>query len=112
MVKSLRDICIGKISLWYQSFSTVSLERTLSREDRERLLLHMSNHQQIDSQSVCFLTSVVVLKPLKRVELHYSQYIEDFLLEAIAKNSPFLEHLSIVGCKNVTGIYIYLFVSF
>lgn len=104
MVKSLRNICIGKISLWYQLFHIQALDNALSREDREKILLHISNHQQINSQSITFLTSVLVAKPLKRIELHYSSYVEDFVIEAVAKNSPFLEHASIIGCKNVTGM--------
>ena len=103
MVKSLKDICIGKISLWYQLFDFHSLDSTLTREDREKVLLHVSNHQQIDSQSISFLTSVLVVKPLKRIELHFSRYVQDYVIEAVAKNSPFLEHVSIIGCKNVTG---------
>lgn len=104
MVKSLKDICVGKISLWYRLFDIQALDSALSREDREKILLHISNHQQINSQSITFLTSVLLLKPLKRIELHYSNYVEDFIIEAVAKNSPFIEHVSIIGCKNVTGI--------
>jgi len=103
MVKSLLNLCISKIALHPEQFYIKSFDTKLTRQNREQLLRHMSCHQQIVPSSLTFVTSVLAGKSLRRVELHYSSYVNDCLLECIAEKSSSIDHLSIVNCKNVTG---------
>ena len=103
MVKSLLNLCISKIALHTEQFNIGSFDTKLTRQNREQLLRHMSCHQQIVPSSLTFVASVLAGRSLRRVELHYSSYVNDHLLECIAESSSLLEHLSIMNCKNVTG---------
>jgi len=102
MVKSLQEICLGKIALWSDALDTKTFSKGLTRHARETLLNHMCCHQQIEPASLPFVKAVILKHPLRRIELHYSSYVNDHILECIAKSSQALEHVSILSCKNVT----------
>ena len=107
MVKKLSDICLQDIMIDSQKYNAETVGKTLSRSQKEQLLKRMVLHQRLLPNTNHFVKVGLLSCSLYRIELHHSDYIQDYMLKIISTHSQRVEYLSIINCKNVTGRCLY-----
>lgn len=101
MVKSLIDACLLKIEENVTSFKR--LGRKLSRKHKEVLIERLCWHRRLTPHNLSAVTRHLFVPALLRLNLSYSDQVDDKLLEDLAECGCYPEYITIRNCPRVTG---------
>lgn len=104
MVKSLQDFCLACIARHISYYSR--LGNFLSLRHKEVLLERMCWHEQLTPANTPSVLYHLFSHTLKRVNLSYSEQVDDKMLELLGKSGCKPSSLTIQECPNVTGWFL------
>ena len=102
MVKTLQDCCLACIAEHITYYGR--LGNFLSLRHKEVLLERMCWHEQLTPGNTHAVLYHLFSHTLKRVNLSYSERVDDKMLELLGKSGCKPSSLTILGCPNVTGV--------
>ena len=104
MVKTLQDFCLACIARNITFYGR--LGNFLSLRHKEVLLERMCWHEQLTQTSTPSVVYHLFSHTLNRVNLSYSDQVDDKILELLGKSGCKPSSFTILACPNVTGLSI------
>lgn len=105
MVKTLQDFCLVCIARNITFYGR--LGNFLSLRHKEVLLERMCWHEQLTPTSTPSVVYHLFSHTLNRVNLSYSDQVDDKILELLGKSGCKPSSFTILACPNVTGLYVF-----
>lgn len=103
MVKTLQDFCLACIARHISYYGR--LGNFLSLRHKEVLLERMCWHGQLTPGNTPSVLYHLFSHTLERVNLSYSNQVDDKMLELLGKSGCKPSSLTIRDCPNVTGLF-------
>jgi len=101
-MKQLKDLCLDCLAL-NLSGNITCVTRGLAPVHKELLFERLVNHDRLTDVYLPHITYNLLAPTMKRLVLNRCAQVTDDLLQLLSFSGCKLTHLSITGCKSVTG---------
>jgi len=102
-MKQLKDLCLDCLAL-NLSGNITSVSPRLAPMHKQLLLERLMNHDRLTLDYLPHVTYNLFAPTMKHLVINRCAQVTDDVLELLSFTSCKLTHLSITGCKSVTGV--------